>query len=408
MIKRGTNKRSGSVLVGAMIFVMMIAIGLVSYLLLVQNSDQTVARAQQWNSALPIAEAGVEEAMACLNSVTFTTNQSATNFTLPQQSLNGGYYNVSIAVTNVVTNVITSRGSVYAPITKDLISRTVQVTAQRQGLFTKGIISMTDITMNGNGIATDSWNSHDPTQSSNGIYNGYVGTNGDVAAVDGFVDLGNHTIDGNLWLGPNSTFSGGSVAGTIYTDFHMQFTDSPLPTPTDINGNIIPWSPAPGNTSTHDFTNSGYYIINDNGKIIVEPGITVTLDVRQSSYSPSALTINGGTTNAGTVIMYQESGSLNLGGNAAGGAINNRPANFVYFGMSGVTSVTLGGSSDFVGVIYAPEADMTLNGGGSGNNIMGSLIVHSITMNGHYDIHYDTSLQGYYYGYDVVGSWQEL
>src|SRR6516165_11249095 len=125
MIKSGTNKRSGSVLVGAMIFVLLIASGLVSYLLLVQNSDQSVARAQQWNSALPIAEAGVEEAMACLNMMAISTNQTATNFTLPQQSLSGGYYNVNVSITNVVTNVITSSGNVYAPITKDLISRTV-------------------------------------------------------------------------------------------------------------------------------------------------------------------------------------------------------------------------------------------------------------------------------------------
>jgi len=33
-----------------------------------------------------------------------------------------------------------------------------------------------------------------------------------------------------------------------------------------------------------------------------------------------------------------------------------------YYGLPGVTSVTFGGTSSFVGVIYAPEASLTLNG----------------------------------------------
>jgi choice-of-anchor A domain-containing protein len=113
--------------------------------------------------------------------------------------------------------------------------------------------------------------------------------------------------------------------------------------------------------------------------------------------------------------MYQESGTLSMGGSQSGGAYNNPPTipssqakNFVYFGLPAVTSVSLKGSPTFIGVIYAPEADVSLDGGGSSNDFMGSLIARSITMKGHYQIHYDTSLAGYFYGYYVVGSWAEL
>jgi hypothetical protein len=189
----------------------------------------------------------------------------------------------------------------------------------------------------GNDIVADSYNSQDPTESINGLWNGYSGTNGNLASVQGIVDIGNHLINGNLYLGPNATYDGsGMVAGTIYSCNNLQFPDVSLPT-NDASGNPIVWTPAPGKTSAHTFANSGYYIITDNGSVTVSPGVTVTLDVRTTSYFPSGLTINGGTTNAGTVIMYQESGSLTLNMSVIGGAINNRPKNFFYFGLPGVT-----------------------------------------------------------------------
>jgi len=401
------KRNSGSVLLATMIFVLAIAAYMVYYLLLVQNSNQNVVRAQRWNAALPIAEAGIEEGMANLNLVGITTKSAGEKFDSFMRDFNGGNYSVSSSATGVVST-ITSVGSVKAPVTGDPISRTVRVTAQRQGLFSKGMISMTFIDMNGNGVAVDSWNSHDNSQSYYGHYtNSYSGTNGDVAAVNGIVNIGNHTISGDLFLGPNSSFKKGSVTGTVYTDWNIPFPDVSLPT-NDINKNPITWLSAPGDSSMHMFTNSGYYIISDNGSISNAPGVTVTLDVRKSDYTPSSLNIGGGTTNAGTVIMYQESGTLTLGGNSSGGAINNRPENFLYFGMPGVTSIVFSGNSDFVGVIYAPEADLILNGGGSALNFIGSVIAKSVTMNGKYNFHYDESLAGYYYGYYVVGSWQEL
>src|SRR2546423_631627 len=41
---------------------------MVSYLSMIQNQHLSVARAQAWNSAIVVAEAGIEEGMALLNS----------------------------------------------------------------------------------------------------------------------------------------------------------------------------------------------------------------------------------------------------------------------------------------------------------------------------------------------------
>jgi hypothetical protein len=406
-----SSREAGSVLLATMIFVLAIAAFLVSYLVLVQNSNQTVARAQQWNSALALAEAGVEEGLANLNMAAISTSSNAISFSpIPPRSLNGGNYSVVSSATGVVTT-ITSTGVVSAPITGQAIARIVQVTAQRQALFSKGVISMTYIDMNGNSTASDSWNSHNTNQSVNGAYKEsyYSGTNGDVAAVSGYVNIGNQTIKGDLFLGPGAYIQRATVTGTTYTDWNMQFDNITLPTKDDAGNDIIGiWPDAPGDSTGHTFTNGGYYIIKDNGPITVTNGVKVTLNVTKEDYKPTGLNIMGGITNAGTVVMYQLSGTLTLGGGSAGGAINNRPENFLYFGGANLTEITFGGSSDFIGVIYAPQADLKLNGGGAANNLMGSFLVKSVQMGGHYRIHYDTSLEGLYWGLFVAGTWREL
>ncbi len=410
MKNSSTQKNSGSILLATMVFVWAVAAFMVSYLLLVQNSDQSVARAQQWNAALPLAEAGIEQGLANLNAFAISSSSNSTSFGSLSGKLNNGTYSVSDAASGA-TNIITSTGSVIAPITGATITRTVQITAQRQGLFSKGMVSMTFITMKGKSSDPVASNSYD---SRKGPYNSNTsGTNGDVAALNGFVNLGNHTINGNLYLGPNTPYQSGlgQVTGTIYQDWNMVFPDvTSLPT-LDASGNPLPtvWPDAPSG-ATHTFTQNGYYTIRDNSSITVAPGVTVTLDVKPSNYdlSQSSITINGGTTNAGTVIMYQESGSVTLGGNSANGAVNNQPKNFVYFGMTGVTSMNFKGTTAFTGVVYAPEADLTLSGGGNNNGLMGSFVVRSLTLNGGYNFHFDTSLLGYFWGYYVASSWREL
>jgi hypothetical protein len=266
-------------------------------------------------------------------------------------------------------------------------------------LFVYALASQTYIEMPGNGIITDSWNSHDTNKSSNGYYSGYRGTNGSVASENGVVDFGNHTINGNLYLGDNTIFIGGNVAGTIYSNINFSYPDISLPT-ADTNGNPIVWQPAPGNSSAHSFTTSGYYTITDSGSITVSSGITVILDVKATSYSPTGVTINGGTTNAGTIIIYQESGRVTMNRTGGGGAYNNpptvpsnRPENFVYLGLPGVTNITFAlDSFDFVGAVYAPEADAIFNGGGQSYNFMGSCIANSFTVNSRNIFHFDESL----------------
>jgi hypothetical protein len=254
------------------------------------------------------------------------------------------------------------------------------------------------INLNGNSQVTDSYNSADTNLSTNGQYDpAKASTNGNVASVHGIVNLGQQTIGGSLFLGPTATFDNvsGQVLGTIYDDYNVQFPDVVLPT-TDTNGNPIVWQNAPGNSTSHTFTTNGYYLVNDTGTLTVAPGCTVALQDIVQGFNPAGITINGGMTNSGTIILYHNpattGGSMTWGGNQPAGAIGSRPCNFIYYGLPAVTNITLSGLTTFVGVIYAPEASLSLIGGGSATGVQGSVIVSQTTGIGHYYIHFDESL----------------
>jgi hypothetical protein len=415
-------KKSGSVLLATMIFVLAIAAFLVTYLYVVQNSNQAVSRAQRWNYSLAVAEAGVEEAMAQVNSGVAPSGngwgQVGSAYGPLTRNLADGSYTTTFQFNgNSLLATIYSTGVVSVPISGSTVTRAVKVLAHKESSFNVGMGAVLNVTGNGNSISVSSWNSYDTNniQDYNGHYTdptyhpvGYTGTNGDVAVQEGFANLGNQNIYGNLYLGPDATYATkGIITGTVYKDWNINFDDATMPT-TDTNGNSIVWTPAPGNSS-HTFTNSGYYVVTDSGSISVDPGVVVTLKITTGNWNPPSLTIGGDTTNAGTVYAYHDpgpSGSVDL--NGIGGAANNRPENFMYFGLPGVTKIKWSGATTFIGVIYAPDTDITLSGGGSGNNIIGALIGKSVTLNGHYDIHYDLALARFFSRGYVVISWQEL
>jgi hypothetical protein len=408
------QREQGNVLIATLTACVLLGVGICSYLLLVSSQDQSVIRSQSWNAALDMAEAGLEEGMAQMNSSTNVNglgylsangwNQSGGIYGPVTRNLSGGYYTASF-MTSPPT--IYSTGYVTVPINGAYVSRRVKLVLTVLPLINVPLGAIDDINMNGNGAATDSWNSYDTNLSNNGAYDSSrVRSNGSVASVNGVVNIGNHSIFGNLYLGPNASYTSGSnqVTGTIYYDYNVEFPDVVLPT------NF--WWSAPVAGGVHDFTSTNTllyqtFYVNDSLPIQVEPGVQVTLHVTTPNFQPGNVTILGGLTNSGKLTIYQDAGSATFSGNGAGPG--SRPDSFWYWGLPGVTSITLSGNTTFRGIIYAPEASLTLNGGGNANNLEGSSIVKSVTLNGHYDFHYDESLltNGPPRGY-VAGFWQEL
>jgi len=64
------------------------------------------------------------------------------------------------------------------------------------------------------------------------------------------------------------------------------------------------------------------------------------------------------------------------------------------FGLPSTTSISWNGNASFSGVVYAPEAAISLGGGGNTHyDFQGAFTVGSMKLNGVFNIHYDQNLQ---------------
>src|SRR5207249_9584570 len=64
---RTQSQAQGSVLLVSLLTATVIGIALSSYLTLTSNQNQSVFRSQTWNEGIPVAEAGIEEALTQIN-----------------------------------------------------------------------------------------------------------------------------------------------------------------------------------------------------------------------------------------------------------------------------------------------------------------------------------------------------
>jgi hypothetical protein len=414
------NREDGGSLAVTLITCVIIGVVLASYLGLVSSRYKITIRSQCWNSAIPVAEQGVEEALAHLhqdsnapaaNNWSMSTIAGQTVYSKQRTNADGSYFMANLYYSGTNDPYIYGTGFIPTPLDPgSFISRTIKVTCTNPPTFSYGIAAIYDLRMTGNSpyLASDSYDSSNPLLSSNGQYVASMATtNGNIASVNGPVNLAQHTIAGDLAVGPTvdpSSVGPGNVLGQIYTDFNVSFPDVELPSELtnppaasmDTNGQYV-------------FGSSGAWKISSgSAPIVVLPGVSVEVRVDATTFNPAMVDIQMSSNSiSGTLNLYQVSGTMNLSGNVT---VESQCAqNFYYWGLPGVTTINCGGSSTYYGAIYAPEADLTLNGGGSANNFCGAVVAKTITMKGHYLIHYDQALQGFgpKRGY-VVSSWQEL
>jgi hypothetical protein len=105
-------------------------------------------------------------------------------------------------------------------------------------------------------------------------------------------------------------------------------------------------------------------------------------------------------TNGGSLVLYigNTSGSA-VSLTESGASTLNQPGlarNVQIYGLPTLSSIDLSGNSGFNATIYAPEADFI--GGGGGNNSQdtaGSITVNSVSLNGHWNFHFDESLKNF-------------
>ena len=143
------------------------------------------------------------------------------------------------------------------------------------------------------------------------------------------------------------------------------------------------------NTYDHVLTTGDYYTTaNPSGKTIVMGQARLVLPNGLAMSGNDQISIAPG----GSLKMYCGGTSCTVGGN---GILNQAgyAEDFILECTPSVTTFNFNGNGEFIGVLVAPEADMALNGGGHANNdFIGSIMMNSIGMNGHFSFHYDEAL----------------
>lgn len=202
-----------------------IGITLASYLSMIQAQHLNVMRSQAWNAAIPACEAGIEEALAHLNSI--GTNNRATNgwtFSDGQYVKAGALldaeYDVSISTAD--TPVVISHGWVKAPLGKGEVHRSVKVVTSRLTTGMKGLVAKGNVVL-GPGSVVDSYDSRITL-----VYNmSTANSNAFVGAVNGNIS-GGSLVKGDVATGPGYTITTPHT-GSSSSDLSMSFPDVAAP-----------------------------------------------------------------------------------------------------------------------------------------------------------------------------------
>jgi hypothetical protein len=407
---------SGSVLVICLILAVILGVTLGSYLTWVRHQNVMSIQSHAWHMALAAAEAGVEEAMANINSKFGTSNNLAANgwggssggpygpvtrTLVSGSSVNGEFSAMIVRDATSGFPIIYSTGYTIVPVIGKRIERSVEAITATMPVFAGAMAALDNITFKGNDIKVDSFDSMDPKHSTtNGMYDPATRkAGGDVASSFGFVDVGNADVNGKVRTGPNGSYSTGPAGfagdlnwygpgiqpGWYANDFNADFPDASVP---DGFSGIAPMG---AGTNTYvlgnfDYTISGNLNMRASDHMLVAGNarLYVTGDVLMQGLS--SITITPGA----SLSIYVAGASatfakVNIGGNAN---------SFAYFGLPTNKTLTWTGNDQYVGSVYAPQAVFELGGGGA--NLMdyqGACVARSVSISGKFNFHYDEALQ---------------
>lgn len=350
---------------------------LASYLILVRSQHVSTARSQAWHTALVLAEAGIEEALAQLNPG--ITNgplvvAAGNGWSLsdgfyrpdpPERVLLGGSYAVAYSPEN--PPLICATGFATIPAGSITLARVVQVTTTNAPLFTAGL-RVEKLTNPGRySYSVNNYNSQDDAYSTGGTYDPTKAKNPGSSSI---------------------------VARMEFPDVLPPFAPTfGLPTKLGNNYKLSGNCYIPGNLS-----------LRRNDRISVEPNKKATLYISGSFSMGRDVKLEIAAT--GQLRIFVAGSTTRLG------QVDNLgpPQNFQYYGLPGNVNVTLNDpTANFIGVFYCPEATFTFGNDCKINDFMGTLHAKNLTLTRNVRFHFDESLaqSGPRRGF-VPNSWREL
>jgi hypothetical protein len=264
-------------------------------------------------------------------------------------------------------------------------------------------MALGDITLKGSQVRVSSFDSSDAAHD-NPLDGNELLANGGLASLQGVINVGNNGVHGKIWIGTNGGWMSGprGFVGPLDWSGPGVFSAEWLPTELAADIKSVNSPPAGGLAPQGDGTNfwvlnssSDYFVNGDvelNNKVIFVAGAGAKLFVTGNfrMFGSSEIKISPGA----TLRMYvgrpdgPDVGTVIDGVNSAGNS-----AAFQYYGLPTNKSITWTGRGSYRGTIYAPQATLTMNGGGAATSqFIGASVVGEAVFNGHLHIHLDEDL----------------
>lgn len=303
---------------------------------------------------------------------------------------------------------------------KPQVSRRVETIVRPVSAFDQAVMSVGAVDLTNQNIVIDSYDSSDPTKSTNGLYDpAKRQENGDIATDGQLIEAGNAQIYGDVATNAGTVSGAANITGIERTDFYQEPIPVGAPSWNGTNGSVTSVN---GTTTINANTNknsaASRYVLTG---ISLSGGKTLTI-AGNADGSPTYVQIyvTGDISVSGTgqiVIQPGVNATIYFAGNVdiSGNGIlnsNNQPGDLMLYGIQppdGASEhVNFGGNSQITASVYAPGHDITVNGSGTNGHVYGSIIGKSVTMTGVSNLHYDESLgaTGMINSYKIV-SWFE-
>jgi Tfp pilus assembly protein PilX len=408
-------RQRGSVMVTTLVIALLVGLLVAALLFVAQQQNYLTARSRVWCSEIPIAEAGIEEAISHIVSLpaNMTDNgwtASGTNF-VKSRSFSNAYFYTTIIPNSSATNTIVSVGFARIPLQTNYSQRTVMAVLKRT-VNDWGFVAKQTITMSGTTYA-DSYNSNYGDWSLlNRRDNCGMAT---ISSLSPAIITGTGKIYGSAATGPGGTVTGhvgdglwilaggGLQPGHVSDDFNMAIPDVVMPNP---------W--APSFTPTKDVTVNGVeyeHVLNggdwqfDGSTSPSAKGWLIQGNVRIFFNGDFKMTAGGAAINLATnaTLEIYMGGNMDIQGtcvvNPAG-----RPNNCVIYGLPTCKSIVYKGDAGAYARVYAPQAYVEIAGG---FDFFGSVVADTLKFSGNTALHYDEALNNGVPQFRVV-SWEEL
>lgn len=440
-----SNER-GSLLITAAISAAVVSILIGGMLTFISTEYEFEVRGHRWTQAMYLAEAGMEMGFAEFNNYYrlglggfpesrgwYATYPAGSYYRwvpsyLNNRSNNVGYVYVEVRGVGTAYPYIFAYGGCTTIPDGPVVYRAVEARLHNSARFPAAMVAKRSVDLRANNCYVDSYDSTDPAKSTLFQYDfSKRQANGDVASNDTItnsvdITIGNTEIYGRamvsptgaITFGPNgsvgSTFVSGqradSVAealsdGSLRRDFAVDIPDVKLP------GGATTW-PALGSIQNATAIGAGDYRVDsialsgNDGKVITITGnvrLYVTGDIDLAGNASILISSNSS-------LQVYAADSCHVAGN---GVVNQSltPIKCQFYGLPTCTDFTLSGNGQWIGVVYAPEAAMTMNGGGAHGDMSGAVVANTIALNGGTQFHYDESLSesGPTASYDIA-SWK--